>query len=434
MKFLIRCTCIVSECVVDAWRNGARGVALIAGLVALALVSSCSPDTSSSSAKKGLHFTERDFKTVVDNGKLFYEGTTNKIGFVSVMPNLRKIPRRISTEWLCNSIDVEYDDPEVHRKGMAYLNDSQYYDHCEVVHVGSGYVIVRSSKPDCRRARAYISTSADYVDGERLKTGYYVLEGRKRVELTNGSSASMYAYVEMDAESSRLAIEALAHNAKAKAAVEEENNMRQTRIRDERERQFLSQSVTQLKSKIGKLSFDVADRIYLPVSLCATARVVVDDVIRNCSGLLTFSELKGARELKDFEQVAIKIGMATRTYSDYGFTDDDVIKNVQTGMRKLMAASAYIIINHGGNLDDLKSKYRVILLDKNSEQGYVRDADTVCVKSDYWPDGFSMPLKDEMYFVDKNNKQLMSLIGEDEVCDFNRFRLLFRQMNGVILK
>lgn len=176
------------------------------------------------SKHSGLAFKESDFKRESSSKEMFYVKDGKDDGFKKVVPNLKRMPKTLSLEPLCNTFDPEL--ASQHKKGTAYLNTESGF-HCVVIYVGDGYVIV---KPDSNvmygNHCGYIETDDEYIEGQGLRAGFYALVGRRKVPLVNGSTRSMYAYVQLDKKSNQVALEAVAYNNEAKTAAEKENGRR----------------------------------------------------------------------------------------------------------------------------------------------------------------------------------------------------------------
>ena len=176
------------------------------------------------SKHSGLAFKESDFKRESSSKEMFYVKDGKDDGFKKVVPNLKRMPKTLSLEPLCNTFDPEL--ASQHKKGTAYLNTESGF-HCVVIYVGDGYVIV---KPDSNvmygNHCGYIETDDEYIEGQGLRAGFYALVGRRKVPLVNGSTRSMYAYVKLDKKSNQVALDAVTYNNNAVAAAEKENSRR----------------------------------------------------------------------------------------------------------------------------------------------------------------------------------------------------------------
>ena len=254
---------VVMNKTVAVWRQGIKGKALLClgllvavGMVLWLLlpsgrnktaVTGMSALTHSESTAPVLTKNEKndlpDFKKIRDSEDLFIEGTlpkdiewedkykTSDLAYVSVVPNIIIIPKTVSFESLCASINPNLEDSR--EKGVAYLNDPQEtfgpnLGYAVVSHVGEGYVIVKPSNISWfGNHYGYIMTEDEYVNGARLKFGFYTYTGStKTVALANGSSRTMYAYRKLDSGLTRKLVDAMTYNEKAVKAAEAENYKR----------------------------------------------------------------------------------------------------------------------------------------------------------------------------------------------------------------
>ena len=231
---------------VTVWRSGIKGKVILCGVTLLVLwlfFPSCDSDSKKAdglTAKSGGSSARLKLKKLRDTDALFYEGSfpqgTSEIEFEdqyntegrykSVAPNVIVLPDTVSLKNLCGSFNPDLED--YRKKGVAYFNDPNGTYYCVVVHVGRGYVVV---KPDSTsmygHCYGYIETDDEYVEGARLKLGFYTYLGTtKKVQLVNGSSHTMYAYQKMDDGIAAELIKAIKYNGKACEAAENENSRR----------------------------------------------------------------------------------------------------------------------------------------------------------------------------------------------------------------
>ena len=224
------------------WKSGTKGkVALCIGAILISwfVISSCngSSDTKGATAKSSGGKAMLRLKKLRNTDALFYEGPfpqgTSGIDFEdkynaygdykSVAPNVIVLPDSVSMNNLCGCFDPELEDWR--RKGTSYLNDPNDAYHCIVDHVEHGHVIVKPNSISMYgNDFGYVETDDEYVEGARLKLGFYTFLGTTRkVPLTNGSSLTMYAFRKVDDKVATELIKAIEYNGKACEAAEKEN-------------------------------------------------------------------------------------------------------------------------------------------------------------------------------------------------------------------
>jgi len=217
------------------------------------------------SGSNGLVLKEADFKAESSSKEMFYVKNGKDDGLKEVVPNLKKLPKGLSLHTLCGGFNPELEE-ERHTKGVAYLNDEgNTFYHCVVVHVGDGFVIAEpNDKGMYGDYCGYIETDDEYVDGQQLKTGFYVLTGKKKVPLPRGASRSMYAFKRMDAKSNKLALDTLDYNIKAEEAAKEENARRFEARKEKRNKDIGKAFAKESKRFVIR---DMKEQLHLPPEL-----------------------------------------------------------------------------------------------------------------------------------------------------------------------
>jgi len=323
---------------VTLWKSGIKGKVILCGVALLVLwifFPSCdsgSKKTDGSTVKSGDSRAGLELKKLRDTDALFYEGSfpqgTSGIEFEdqyntegrykSVAPNVIVLPDTVSMKNLCGSFNPDLED--YRKKGVAYLNDPNDTYYCVVVHVGRGYVVV---KPDSSSMYGhfygYIETDDEYVEGARLKLGFYTYLGTtKKVQLVNGSSHTMYAYQKMDDGIAAELIKAIKYNGKACEAAETENANRnhkagnQKAKDDEKFVSNLDKGVDGLFRKALAEYDDIAWKSHIHVSGALKSKVKISDaskwrwIVNGATQEMTFSDFKkkmekegGAKYLND---------------------------------------------------------------------------------------------------------------------------------------
>lgn len=223
--------------ITELWRQGIKGKVMVGGCAVVLLwgVKSC---LFGFDGAEGVRFSAADFEKAVNSDELFYEGSEkDPRGYVKVLPNLRAIPKMLRGDSICASMNPTIEQGDLHQKGYAYFNDADFIYKAIVVHVAKDYIVVApDSTTMYGNFHAVIHTAQEYFERQSLRTGFYVLIGRERLPLVNGSTETMYAYQELDEESNRLAVDAVIYNGKAKEAAEKENDRRLERVLKEKEK------------------------------------------------------------------------------------------------------------------------------------------------------------------------------------------------------
>ena len=213
-------------------------------------------------------FLEKDFPKECASEKLFYVPDGVDDGLKVVRANLKKMPDMFAFSYTLGeltptSIAYGYCPPnEGDNRGKIYFCDSDDGTD-KISHVGDGWVIAESLRQ--RDYCGFIYTDEDdmYVEGQKLKGGFYVLVGRQKVPLANGSSLSMYAFVKLSPESNRVALEAYKYNAKAvSATIDENDDRRKKRDRAEKERKEKEREAVEAEyhKELGKCFSDFVFR------------------------------------------------------------------------------------------------------------------------------------------------------------------------------
>lgn len=195
----------------------------VLGVIVLWIVLPSGGGSSSSVGKRDFHKTQ-------NTDALFIEGKKVSVqygdDYVEAVPNLIKLPKNVSLDTLCGAFNPEL-EPERHKKGVAYLNDETGVYYCTVIHVDDSHVIAEpNDKGMYGNFYGYIETDDSYVEGQRLKSGFYTLVGRKKVSLRSGSTRTMFAFKKESQELYDKVAEACAYNKKAEDAASEENDKR----------------------------------------------------------------------------------------------------------------------------------------------------------------------------------------------------------------
>ena len=180
--------------------------------------------------EKSSHSAKHDFKKTRNTDALFFDGGKTSVqygdDYVEAIPNLIKLPHNISLDTLCGAFNPELEH-ERHKKGVAYLNDENGTYYCTVSHVDDGFII---AEPDDKgmygNFYGYIETDDAYVEGQRLKSGFYTLTGRKSVPLRGGAKRTMYAFKKESQELYDKVAEVCEYNKKAEEAASQENDKR----------------------------------------------------------------------------------------------------------------------------------------------------------------------------------------------------------------
>ena len=291
---------------VTLWKSGIKGKVILCGVTLLVLwlfFPSCDSDSKKAdglTAKSGGSSARLKLKKLRDTDALFYEGSfpqgTSEIEFEdqyntegrykSVAPNVIVLPDTVSLKNLCGSFNPDLED--YRKKGVAYFNDPNGTYYCVVVHVGRGYVVV---KPDSTsmygHCYGYIETDDEYVEGARLKLGFYTYLGTtKKVPLVNGSSHTMYAYRKMDDGIAAELVKAIEYNGKACEAAENENANRNYKAGNQKakdDEKFVSnidKGVDELFRKALAEYDDIAWKSHIHVSGALKGKVKISDAAK----------------------------------------------------------------------------------------------------------------------------------------------------------
>ena len=314
---------------------------------------------SGGSSSKGLRFRESDFKKESSADVKFYVKHGKDDGMKDVVPNLRHIPKSLSLDALCGSFNPGL-EAERHKKGMAYLNDENGTFFCVVVHVGDGFVIADPDSKDMYgNYSGYIETNDEYVEGQRLKTGFYEFVGHKKVLLANGSSKRMHAFKQLDAESNKLAVDAVVYNGVAIEAAEQENGHRSVKRR-EHEQKIRDEAISKAfahESKRIKIR-EFKDQLHLPKNLKdrADSFVVQKERLMRDDAIVTKVVWYGENwmPLENLVQCLAE-GKWKEIVSHSGFSTDDcspeeyskrLVDHVQDGCRLVACSDGALGVRH----------------------------------------------------------------------------------------
>lgn len=279
--------------IVALWKSGVKGKVILCAVAALVLwIVWPSGDDSESKIKS----SSIVLKKVKNTEKLWYEGSLPdgleweqeyKVGnYTSVVPNLIIIPKCISFSILCGSFNPELEERRV--KGVSYLNDPDSIYYAVVVHVGNGYVIVRPESTSMYgHYYGYIYTDDEYVEGARLKFGFYTYLGTtKTVPMANGSSHTMYAFRKLEDKIAQEIRSATEYNAKACEAANKENRRREREYKeqkaemDQRFSEHFDEGVNQIFSK-ALASYDETEWMsHIHISKSLKGKIKISDVSR----------------------------------------------------------------------------------------------------------------------------------------------------------
>ena len=323
---------------VTLWKSGIKGKVILcvaAFLVLWIAIPSCDNESRKDNrlvVNDNGKSTMPKLKKLRDTDALFYEGTfpqgTSGIEFEdqyntegrykSVAPNVIVLPDNVSMLDLCGSFNPEMEDRR--KKSVSYLNDPDGTYYCVVAHVERGHVIVRPDSPSMHgHYFGYIETDDEYVEGARLKRGFYTFLGKtKKVPLVNGSSQTMYVYRKIDDNIANELIKAIEYNGKACEAAENENASRNYKAGKQKakdEDKFVSNidaGVDKLFRKALAEYDDTAWKAHIHVSGALKEKVKISDASKWCwivngtTHEMTFADFKkkmekdgGAKYLKD---------------------------------------------------------------------------------------------------------------------------------------
>lgn len=223
---------LAKDRVVATWESGIKGkmACVAASVIILWGVKSCliGDDVDSGGVLGSEYrFSEEDFRTEANTEKMFYVIDGDDDGLKEVVPNLKRIPS-ILTE--TSPITAGFRPQNDVNVGKVFFTDPNDYIRngmSTVTHVDDGWIVVRADGRSVDgEYDGFIYTHDTYIEGQKLKAGYYVLIGTQKVPLVNGSSKTMFAFVCIDEVSNRLALEAKSYNEKARRAAEKENMRR----------------------------------------------------------------------------------------------------------------------------------------------------------------------------------------------------------------
>lgn len=301
---------IAKDKIVATWKSGAKGkFACIVGAVIILLGLKSCLTTSGSNTEGGenksrlgpqYQFTAADFATESGTDALFYVKDGEDDGYKDVVPNLRRVPEMLAKAPPITEGYRPQNNPGV---GNVFFTDP---DACfqngmsTVTHVDDGWIVARTDWRDMYGDYSgFIYTQETYIEGQKLRAGYYVLIGTQKVPLVNGSSKTMFAFLRIDDESNRLALEAKSHNERAREAAERENNRRDEfgRCRDD-----FMKNVGQFKI----VNFE--EQIHLPTELKGKENCFhllnEDELVENFTAnplKISFGKLKQCIDNKDFD-------------------------------------------------------------------------------------------------------------------------------------
>lgn len=301
---------------ISLWESGPKGkvILCVAAMVVLWLIWPSNSGKANMKGSSGGKTAKIELKKIRDTKDLFFEGTLpegveweqpcKEGDYVSVVPNLIIIPPSISYENLCGMFNPEMED--IRKEGVSYLNNPQSIYYATVAHVGRGYVI---AKPDSSSMYGhyygYIYTDDKYVEGARLKFGFYTYLGtRKTVPLTNGSTHTMYAFRKLDDKIAQKISEAAEYNVKAREAAEMENLRRQEvwkKDKEKEDKKFEENSEAAIDEAFRKAlaAYDSNEwKTHVHIASALKGKIKISDVAPwwwiGCgeSGEITFSEFK----------------------------------------------------------------------------------------------------------------------------------------------
>lgn len=379
--------------VIATWKSGRNGkFACIVGAILILLgLKSCLIDGGDSYEDligSEYKFSASDFKTKSGGDELFYVEDGKDDGYKEVVPNLRRIPEILER---AQSITAGYQPQSNPTVGNVYFTDPDAYaSSSTITHVGDGWVIART---DCKNMygdyMGYIYTPETYIEGQKLRAGYYVLVGTRKVPLVNGSSRTMFAFVRINSESNKLALESKSHNDEARFAAKIEN---ERRIQFRMHRDEFMKNVERFKI----VNFE--DQIHLPTELKGMKkcfRLLNEDELvwykygSVFSRKISFAKLKQCMDNKDFD-------LYCNLFSD----KPKIFCPPYLEESRYMSQCKRSFDIKGAN--DWKSKYNFYVVKPGDVHAF------------HWENPpHELSLDECLCVVDKENKEASSILGKD---------------------
>lgn len=392
------------EKVIATWRSGNKGKAIcIVGALLLVWIGSCIFGGGSEGAK-GFTLSGDDLKTESKTDQLFYVKKGKDDGAKEVVPNLKKIPKWVHEGTLAHCLNPHLES-DLRIRGKAYLNDPEfvYGSWCVVHHVASDHVIVKPNDPSWSGDYfGYVQTDDDYVEGANLRQGFYAFIGKKTVPLANGSSVTMYAFSAIDRDVSDKVVAALKYNLEATEAAEKENDRRKVEKIKGAEKAKLDEVYKALEKEVKSFEIpSIEKQIHLPSALkksgirfeCESDHIVV----------LGRQWTTAERLMNEINEKNWK-NLMSRAMYDENYNAETIAKFVVDCHR---LATRNVSIRGG---DDVRSNYDFISVNPIDTDN--KGCEKVKTSSQGGVVRFEVKLCEQVYLVDKNDTELLSLTDD----------------------
>ena len=384
---------IAKDKVVATWKSGAKGkFACVVGAVIILLgLKSCltGDDDSASGDVLGAEyrFSEEDFRTESDTEKMFYVKDGDDDGIKEVVPNLKQIPPILAADQ-CKYITEGYRPQNDQNVGKVFFTDPDSYSReglSTVTHVDDGWIVVRT---DARGLygdySGFIYTHDDetYIEGQKLKAGYYVLLGTQKVPLVNGSSMTMCAFTRLDSESNRLALEAKNYNEKAQEETRKENDRRAEYKRHQED----------FAEHIGEFQVvDFEKQIFLPEDLKGR---------ESCFRLLSGDELEGGVNDKKISFTELRHCVAEKDFGAFCKLEHPYDGYPSDLLRNYLKYTRTFDINGAEGWIDRYTVYVISRTPRHVSRLYFAEP-----KASY-----ELALKDRLWVIDKSDKEANTIL------------------------
>ena len=313
-------------------------------------------------------FGEKDFQSEIASDKLFYVPTGDDDGMKAVQPNLKSMPLRLKD---APRIAAGYlPTNEGDNRGKVYFCDPDDGTD-KISYVGDGWVVAESLRQREYVGFVYTDDEDMYVEGQNLKGGFYVLVGREKVPLANGSSLTMYAFVKFDSESNRIALEAYKYNDMAISAANAENEKRRF-MREKFEKEMnMRKFHEELVKLFSGFSFpDFRSRFHFPSDIAD----VINSIVLDKPGTYDFWYFGGDRSESDFIN-AIKTNnwdYVTEVMMDKYNPSDDPVQHAKHTFRKThLLRRNFRITAEGKNC--LRKKYCLYVVNRYGRDDFGND-------------------------------------------------------------
>ena len=264
--------------VVKLWKSGTMGkIVCIAVVVVFARLISPQGGSEDAISSNNASMAQLGLKKMHDTDEMWIEGT-NVVKFTAFLGDGKYSEEsyvEVEPNFITGMDTIQSVSSVI---GSGAEEGTIYHDmgSLKVEHVDADAVIASATPYGLNKHFAYIETPDEYIDGQGLAPALYVCTGRAKIEMTDGSSKTVYAFKKQSNALCDEYVNAHQYNYDAQKAAQNENQRRRDNAESEARKRYEAECLA-LKTKI--------DEIFLPLARKFLNGGILQDRIRIAPGL-----------------------------------------------------------------------------------------------------------------------------------------------------